>query len=284
MRSLPCLVPTLALLASLACVPAFAAESYQGCTGFINAIPATITSSGTWCLRTNFSTSMTSGAAVTVNANDVTIDGNGFYLNAIEAGTSGWSVSPTSARGIYALNRINVSVRDVRVRGFHVGIQLSGGAGHLVEDNQLTFNRFMGINVTGDANVVRDNRVENTGRAIGQMYAYGIYAQADVIDNFVLYVRGGTDVSPRGIYMSGVGTTARGNYVREVIATGAGNAKALWAGGERQSVIKNQVAGWGGWGIVGSGEASTFCRGNDVVSFTYAVVDCDVSSGDNYEY
>lgn len=275
------------LLAGLLCSPAWAAESYQGCTGFINAIPTTISTPGTWCLRTNFSTLMTSGAAITVNASNVVIDGNGFYINGLEAGAG------STARGIHALNRVNVTVRDVRVRGFYIGVQLSGGAGYQVEDNLIDLSRYMGINVTGDANRVQGNRVLNTGGATNQPYAYAIYAEADVIDNFVSSVSGATtseSTYPRGIYMSGVGTIARDNFVRGVEPRGAGSAKSLWAAGTQQSILENQVtsdkgpASVAGWGILGSGTASTICRGNDVVNHQFAVTDCDVSSGDNYHY
>ena len=41
--------------------PAAVAETYNTCTGFIDALPAVITTQGIWCLRQNLDTSATSG-------------------------------------------------------------------------------------------------------------------------------------------------------------------------------------------------------------------------------
>ena len=37
------------------------AETYQTCAGFIDALPATITTQGVWCLRKDLGTAMASG-------------------------------------------------------------------------------------------------------------------------------------------------------------------------------------------------------------------------------
>src|SRR5690606_28675588 len=62
------LLTSLALLAGMLLVPhaARAAQSYDTCTGFIDSLPATINSQGTWCLRGNVSTAITSGNAIEV--------------------------------------------------------------------------------------------------------------------------------------------------------------------------------------------------------------------------
>ena len=53
-------------------------ETFASCRGFIDSLPATITSGGTWCLDHDVATSMTSGAAIDIQSNNVTIDCNGF--------------------------------------------------------------------------------------------------------------------------------------------------------------------------------------------------------------
>ena len=53
---------------------AYAAQSYDSCAGFIDSLPATITTQGTWCLRGDLATSVTSGNAITIATNNVTID------------------------------------------------------------------------------------------------------------------------------------------------------------------------------------------------------------------
>src|SRR5688500_982965 len=119
------------LLAGLwAAMPtARAAESYDNCTGFIDSLPATISTQGTWCLRKDVSTSMTSGIAITVAANNVTVDCNDFKIGGLAAGND------SSAFGIFT-DRQNVTVRHCSIRGFFYGIYLIG-AGNLIEDNLL---------------------------------------------------------------------------------------------------------------------------------------------------
>src|SRR5690606_12207512 len=116
-----------------------AARSYDNCTGFIDSLPTTISTQGVWCLRKNLGTAIISGAAIIIDANNVTIDCNDFKLGGLAAGDA------SVASGIYAQNRHNAVVRHCSVRGFNYGIRLDGGAGHLVEDNRLDNNLFTGI-------------------------------------------------------------------------------------------------------------------------------------------
>src|SRR5688500_8114044 len=79
---------------------ALAAESYQNCAGFIDTLPAVITSQGVWCLRKDLSTAMIAGAAIDIQANNVTIDCNDFKVGGLAAGAA------TNAYGVstFALN------------------------------------------------------------------------------------------------------------------------------------------------------------------------------------
>src|SRR4249920_3466180 len=82
---------------------AHAAQSYDNCTGFITSLPAVITTQGTWCLKQDLATTVTSGSAITINTNNVTIDCNDFKLGGLGAGLA------TLANGIYSLNRVNAT-------------------------------------------------------------------------------------------------------------------------------------------------------------------------------
>ena len=86
------------LLAVLACKPASAAESYDNCAGFITSLPAVISSQGTWCMKQDLATAVTSGFVITVATNNVTIDCNNFKLGGLAAGAG------TQASGIFANN------------------------------------------------------------------------------------------------------------------------------------------------------------------------------------
>src|SRR5690606_2774500 len=70
------LLAALLLLGGLLAVPspARAAETYNTCAGFIDSAPATISKQGVWCLRKNLSTNISSGNAITIATNNVTID------------------------------------------------------------------------------------------------------------------------------------------------------------------------------------------------------------------
>ena len=59
---------------------AFAAESYDACVGFVDAIPAVITTQGVWCLRKDLATSNSVITAIDIQTSNVTIDCNGFKL------------------------------------------------------------------------------------------------------------------------------------------------------------------------------------------------------------
>ncbi len=96
----------------------------------INTVPAVITLPGVYCLTKSLVTSMTSGNAIDIQANNVVFDMNGHRLGGLGAGLG------TNARGIYANNRQNITIRNGTVRGFLIGIFLEGssGQGHLIED------------------------------------------------------------------------------------------------------------------------------------------------------
>ena len=65
---------------------AHAAQSYDNCTGFITSVPAVISTQGTWCLKQDLATAIASGNAISVNANNVTLDCNDFKLGGLAAG------------------------------------------------------------------------------------------------------------------------------------------------------------------------------------------------------
>ena len=268
-------------LAWLAAMPATAAESYDNCTGFIDSVPATISTQGTWCLRDDVSTAMTSGNAITVGVNNVTIDCNGFKIGGLGAGAS------SSARGIGATDRLNVTVRNCSVRGFLLGIELAGadGGAHLVEDNRFDQNLMAGISIQGDGNLVQRNRVFDTGGwEISSGAAWGIVGSADIIDNAIEGVSAVGEVAQAwGIDASGRGNEVRGNRVRRIIAGLATGAEAV--GIEAQSsgmtLDRNRVhtlPGLPGTGILARGTKSS-CTYNVVVDFELGYFGCERTLG-----
>jgi hypothetical protein len=264
----------LLLLAAVHVAPAYAAESYDNCTGFIETLPATISTQGTWCLKHDVSTAITSGNAITIAANNVTLDCNDFKVGGLAAGDS------SAANGVYAASRLNATVRHCGVRGFSQGIWLDG-AGHLVEDNRLDNNLYIGIYIQGDNNRVQRNRVYDTGGAPGSEQSMGIFVSADVIDNTVSGVFATASVTyTSGIAVSGTGSEARGNNVRGVVESGAGESVGVNVYGASITVDRNRISAEGAMGSKGVyGATNTFCTGNTVVNFATAYDGCAASSG-----
>ena len=255
LRPLLSAVAGLAALAGLglACVqPAVAADSYDSCTSVITSLPATIASQGTWCLRGDLSTAQTSGAAIQINTNNVTIDCNQFKVGGSAAGTG------TSAIGISSSGRSNITVRNCNVRGFFDGTLIDGGSGHVVEDNRFEGNTQAGVVVRGDASVIRRNLIISSGRSTSPSVdnAYGISTQSavDIIDNTVAGVAAqtGSNGSAYGILASsitGTGPSISGNRVRDLAPAGTGSARGISVGSNVPAVLSDNLVYGPGAGI-----------------------------------
>ena len=201
-----------------------AAESYDSCTGFIDSLPATITTQGTWCLKNNLSTAITNGDAITIDANNVTVDCNGFKIGGLAAEPD------TEAQGISARARLNATVRNCTIRGFSHGIDFYEGGNHLIEGNTIDRSTNRGIFIiNAPGSIVRNNIVANTGRSTSfgpdSDSATGIYADggADILNNTVNgvvgVVGGDNTIWVEGIF-AGNGSVV-GNRVRGLAAIGA---------------------------------------------------------------
>jgi hypothetical protein len=265
------------ILAASACatLPARAAESFDSCEGrFIESLPATISTPGVWCLRRDVATGLTSGIAIQIATNNVTLDCNGYKIGGLAAGAA----STTS--GVYSGGRQNVTVRNCAVRGFYYGIALEGGAGHLVEDNRLDNNLFTAIRVSGENSRVRGNAVFDTGGALGRTDTTAISASADITGNTVSGVfADGAPSYPIGIVQFGAGHVVSHNQVRGVTPGGGGAAYGILASAAGITIDGNRVASAApvnGMGIIGA--TTTFCLNNTVAHYTAGLVACRASS------
>ena len=269
------------MLASMAgAFPALAAESYDNCSGFIDSLPATISTQGVWCVRGHLTTAIASGAAITVATNNVTVDCNGFKLGGLAAGDA------TGATGILAAGRHNVVVRHCQVRGFSTGASLQG-SGNVVEDSHFEGNTYAAIVVGGDGSAVRRNMVLDTGHSTLNASAFGIALSggADAIDNSVhgVAARAGGNGDAVGIWTYlGTGGSISRNRVWSVAADGSGITTGIFnAQPDRMVVTANHVAG-GGTGVglecaVGTGRA----RDNVIHGFTSNIVGCGDAGGND---
>ena len=285
---------------------ALAARSYDNCTGYIESLPATISTQGTWCLRKDVSTAITSGAAIQVATNNVTIDCNDFKVGGLAAGVG------TQTDGILGIARSNVTVRNCNVRGFMRGIALvhedpmmASSSGHVVENNRLNANTTMGIHVEGDGSMVRQNLVVDTGGTLTSNYTLGIVAtgSVDIIDNTIsnIFVSdSATNVHTYGISTSFNGGTIQDNRIRGLFPRGTGKAygiisqtvDSLFMRVHQTSLRGNDIT----LAIGSSGSAGIHCgygddsmgllpggraRDNTVQGFQTAVVACGDAGGND---
>ena len=273
----------LAAVFLLSVVPAKSAqaETFNTCAGFITSLPFTITTQGTWCMKNDLTTSDgTQGyAAITVATNNVTIDCNDFKLGGLAAGAA------TSAAGIFADNRDNVTIRHCNIRGFYFGAYLNNGSGHLVEDNRFDGNTTNGIVVGGDRSIIRRNLVIATGGLNDR--TYGIYSSGsvDILDNTVNRVTSGSvNGNSYGIYTANnPDGRISGNSVRGVVKGGSGTAYGIYTFSSGRIMLgNNQVVGDGSAGSIGlyCNSAQGRATGNVVGGFATNISTCSGTSNE----
>jgi parallel beta-helix repeat protein len=261
---------------------AFAAQSYDNCTGFIDSIPATITTQGTWCLRKDVASSAISGQMITLGTNNVTIDCNHFKIGGLGGGVG------TQARGIYASSRLNLTVRNCNIRGFYYGIYASGGGGHVIADNTFDGNTYVGILVYAAGSTIQRNIVVDTGGStVVTTAAYGIYAGngVDVLENTVNGVAAsGANASSYGIYtdFNSLGS-ADFNRVRGLASAGSGSVHGIYNLNSGRTIVRGNNVQGNGSGVVGSTGIRCFsnqatARDNVVHGFATPVDTCASSS------
>jgi hypothetical protein len=161
------------LLLCLFCITQKASTETVKCTA-ITSLPAAINIPGVYCLTGNLSTNITSGAAITINANFVVLDLNGWTLT----GTGG---ATSQTLGITASKRKNINIKNGTIRGFYYGIYLSDGypyttsTGDVIEDLHVQASKKYGIAVEAQESIVRNNFVNSTGGSTVQTDTAGIF-------------------------------------------------------------------------------------------------------------
>jgi hypothetical protein len=223
-------------------------------------VPYTIAAPGRYCVQQDLTTAIADGNAITIAADSVVLDLQGFTLDGSGGGPA------TLADGVYAEGRSSVAVRNGTVRGFHRGIVLEdGGPGSRVEGIQAEASTFAGIWTAGEAVQVKRNRVTNTGRSDGEWTPVGIFVKgpgARLLDNEVVDTvapEGGGSVSVLQL-SEAAGAVVRGNR----IANGTGTRDATGidvVGSIDVLVLENRLTGLD-FGIVFESESTGKYRGN----------------------
>lgn len=187
----------------------------------VTVLPIVITEPGVHCFTGDLATAMTTGSAIDVRADNVTVDLKGFTLDGVAAGLG------TLAHGVTATNRHRLTIRSGTIRGFFRGTLIEdenavhpGGrstrgtrelAGpqpnHVIEDIRADQNTFVAIEVWGAGSVIRDNQVMATGGST---------------------VFGASHANAYGMSVSGVGVLVLNNDVVRTVSQGTGIAVGLY--------------------------------------------------------
>ena len=140
-------------------------------------LPLTISEPNSYYLAEHINFTQSNTPAITIDANDVTIDLNGFALTG-----PGQSVG-TNSYGVFISNQNNVEIRDGTIRSFgHSGIRedAESGKGHRILRVRAVSNKYSGISLRGSGHQIK----HCTGAYNG---TNGIYVSADslIISNNV---------------------------------------------------------------------------------------------------
>ncbi|MDJ0613974.1 MAG: hypothetical protein QNJ29_09875 [Rhizobiaceae bacterium] len=279
------MIKILTSVAFAAAVLAFYSTSSQAetteCTE-ITSLPATITAQGVYCLKRDLTTNITTGNAITINTNNVTIDFNGWKLGGAAAGPG------TNANGVFANGRKNITLRNGNIRGFHIGIYLLGfstsSSGHVVENTLVDAARFHGLLVEGSNIKIVNNRIFNTGGSANFDRSFGIFAGRGngihIQDNTISVVSETNRASGLFVF-EGDDVQIRNNRVFDLI--GATNQSGITVeSSNRVILVGNSVTDASG-GVTGIGDVNgstdVVCVNNQVIGFNNNILGCDASSG-----
>lgn len=263
------------------------AETTQ-CTE-IASLPATLTEQGVYCLKHDLLTDMTSGSAITIANNSITIDFNGFKLGGAAAGIG------TQAIGVYANDHKYITLRNGVIRGFQYGVYLgdtdnnfSNTGNHRLYNLTLDSNTATAIYAEGTGNLVYNNRISNTGGSPTYIHAYALWIQgpnASITGNIISKTSAGSGGGSYGIVSTGGTSVVRSNEVTDTRTGSDGSIRGIWVVGAgdvvEDNAVLNQAMVAGSYGITSSspGVDQNVCLNNKLAAFSTAIINCKNGGG-----
>ncbi len=255
----------------------------------ITTAPYTINTQGVYCLNANLETNLASGNAITITVNNVVIDLNGHKIGNLAAGQT------TTANGIYAYQRQNITIRNGTIRGFQYGIWLDDAypnttsQGHIIEDIRADLNTFVGMAVQGRGNIIRNNIVVSTGRAdLPDSYAYGILICGPgnrVINNDVYETKEHGADGAHGIYVYVCDGAVIDNNRIGNAAFGTGTSFGIWVDTSNNVLLTNNKITKMQYGILFYLSSSTGAYMNNLIYGATAAFTGGTAAGStNYAY
>jgi hypothetical protein len=165
----------------------------------ISSIPAVITSSGSYVLSQNHTVNLSQGAAIEVQADNVEIDLAGYTIDNTSVGIG------TFAVGIFAQDKIAVTVKNGTLQGFHSGVFLYGpllrSERHVVDSLDIDDFTASGIVVAGDSCSVKNNTLTTSART----NAFSILSCSTAVMGIGLYQATGTLLIDNSISLGNAG-------------------------------------------------------------------------------
>lgn len=171
----------------------------------IKSIPIKINTQGIYCLTDHVTTGISSGNAIDIKTNNVTLDLNGWKVGGQSAGLE------TQTTGIFS-SGTNIVIKNGIVRGFYKGIVLTG-RGARVEGILADQNTNTAIQVESQGALVSSNQIVDTGgstvidtgdRSPNQdAIAIAVKGFGSVVKNNIISGLSGTGIhTQRGIHLS----------------------------------------------------------------------------------
>ena len=234
--------------------PAHAGKGRDNCVGYIDTLPAQLTTQGTWCMRGNLSTSLYSGGGIQINLNNVVVDCNGYRIENTLPGNRATGVSATGNNHV---------IRNCDVRGYFAGMLVSG-QNNTIEDNLLQDIGHVGLQVDASTVIRRNHILRVGGDATFEGHNAGIVGGSDITDNVVDTVFARPEVNLHG-FVSGIATRGGGgvitrNRVRGLMPAGNGWARAIETGDSYHYITHNHIVGPA---QNKSGHYSIYCSGGE---------------------
>jgi hypothetical protein len=208
----------IALLAAFHVAPAMA----QSCTA-INAIPATITAPGKYCLTNDFAVNVTTGNSITIASNGVTLDCDGHALRNTSTSTVG------AANGIGLVSRHDVAIRNCRIiGGYRNGIAATQNNTIANQNYYITLDNnyvagplFNGILAYGSGIEVTNNRIYDIG-GLNNNNAFGIHLGASTVSSYFKFhlVKDNLVAGTNSPYLSSYGIYSEGTVAGIFVGNG----------------------------------------------------------------
>lgn len=184
----------------------------------ITYVPFEIIEEGVYCFTGNLETTDQDG--ITISADNVTINLNGWTLDGLSSGNA------TTSNGIFAYQRKNITIRNGTIRGYLHGIFLDDESpyttsqGHLIEDIRSDKNTMRGIAVNGRDYIIRRNHVIDTGGTSQPGIIVGIILvgpSGHVLNNDISKTSGRSTHQARALYLfEAHGSLVEGNRIDDV--------------------------------------------------------------------